>query len=346
MHFARRAASPVRHPICRTLMITGVLLVGATALPSTAAAWDADGHRIVCEIAARHLEPAARERVESIVQSDPTVEDWSEACVWAHAIQAPTSPLRSAYRAWDPYHFLNIDPDADQLALGRDCPDRACLVNGILDLTGRLRSRTTTGEELAVSLKLLAGLVGDLHQPLHVSARDHNAGLYTEVNYKEDERTWLRNVSLYEVWNRHLVDSYTGGDWPLAAEQLAATINEAEIRQWSRTDLFRWANESRALAEEETFWVETGMGLGSDYIETATPFLEQALRRAGIRLATILNLVFSEDETATPFYVGDAYWDVVYYPECEVAKRIPQDRLHVWEALPAGRRLAWPCPSL
>jgi hypothetical protein len=88
------------------------------------------------------------------------------------------------------------------------------------------------------------------------------------------------------------------------------------------------------------------MGLGTDYIGTATPFLEQQLRRAGIRLAAILNRVFSEDADATPFYVGDAYWDVFYYPECDIARRIPQDHLRIFEDRPAGRRLADPCPSL
>ncbi|MGH0034943.1 MAG: S1/P1 nuclease [Myxococcota bacterium] len=322
------------------------LLCGWAGFPDTAGAWGDDGHRIVCEIAQRHLDDTARSRITAILATAPEVADWSEACTWAHSIQDEGHPSRAAYGEWDPYHFLNIDPDADQLALGRDCPDRRCLVNGIIDLVGRLRSRSATDEQLATPLMLLAGLVGDLHQPLHVSARDRNAGLDTLVNFGIGGDRWLRNVSLYEVWDRYLVEVHTGGNWRAGAESLASTINEAEVRQWVRADLFRWANESRALSEEETFWVETGMGLGTDYVGTATPFLEQQLRRAGVRLAAILNLVLSGDESQTPFYVGNAYWDVFYYPECEIARRIPQDHLRIWEDRPAGRRLAFPCPSL
>jgi len=328
------------------LALAAAVVTLAAMDASPAGAWSQGGHRIICEIALGHLEPAAREHLEALLAADPEGSDLPSACAWSHEIQSELHPLRDPYRAWDAYHFLFIDPTADQLDLGRDCADRVCLVNGILDLVGRLRSRSTSEEEQIVSVKLLAGLVGDLHQPLHVSAMDRDAGRSTPVNFKLAEDRWLQDVSLYDVWDTLLLQVYDEGDWHNAIGRLAEPINEAEVRQWSRTDLFRWANESRALSEEETFWVQRGMGLGSDYIDTATPFLEQQLRRAGVRLAAILNRVFSEDASDTPFYVGNAYWDVYYYPECDIAKRIPQDQLRIWEDAPAGRRLASPCPSL
>ena len=81
-------------------------------------------------------------------------------------------------RKWDwakPLHYVNVKPGADSFDLERDCPEVACVVSAIerfskvLRRGPRPRTNPPTKEERVQTLKFLIHLVGDLHQPLHVS---------------------------------------------------------------------------------------------------------------------------------------------------------------------------------
>jgi hypothetical protein len=95
-------------------------LVVLFAISSDAWAWGDQGHKVICEIAFRLVQPNTRAEIRKLIGTDEQSNTFSEACTW------PDHPRQRASE-----HFLNLPRDSDGLH-SESCPAAsACVVTAI-----------------------------------------------------------------------------------------------------------------------------------------------------------------------------------------------------------------------
>jgi hypothetical protein len=128
-------------------------------------AWGDEGHKVICEIAMRLVQPNTRAEIQKLMSTDERFNSFSESCIW------PDHPRQRASE-----HFVNLPRDADGLH-SETCPGvSACVVTAIRKDFEVLSSNNAGQAQKLASLKFLGHWVGDIHQPLHVSFEDDRGG--------------------------------------------------------------------------------------------------------------------------------------------------------------------------
>jgi hypothetical protein len=264
----------------------------AFAAPTVATAWSDPGHRIVAAIAEERVGPAARRLLREIVGSTPLSA--REIATWADDVRD---------RRTGPWHYVNLPPSAERYVASRDCPRAGCAVEALARAAASLRD----GDDdrvLADSLRWLVHLVADLHQPLHAG----------ELRDRGGNETWCRlgrrrqPVSLHRLWDTEVLDPFLRRTDPRgAARDLAASMAPADAARWA-AELApeRWAEESHRLARDlyaelDRMPAERGVALlPGDYVESHRARTAEALSKAGVRLAALLDRIAAEREARRP----------------------------------------------
>jgi hypothetical protein len=204
----------------------------------------------------------------------------AEAATWADTFARE----RDGYAWLAPLHFVDVPPDARRVEAGRGC---GCVIGAILEFSDALGDPGRPREERIDALRLVAHLVGDVHQPLHVSHPDGSGGATVRV-LLGGERTQLHRAWDSGFLRLHL--SRAELRWRPYAIDLERAIPAASRRAWaaSRNPL-AWADESLALARRHAFGVRSGTALGPDAVSVAIPVIERRLQQAGVRLAALLD---------------------------------------------------------
>ncbi len=278
----------------RSLAIGFVLMLfsGVPALQ----AWGPDGHRIVGEIAWHLLTPEAEREVESLLESGPynslaAVGNWADS----HA---------RLYRSYDwalTLHYVDVDPEAGNIDLARDCPEGDCIIAEIRRLTVLVADRSLPKWERAEHFRFLVHFIEDIHQPLHVVHPDDQGGNRIKVTL------FGRETNLHSVWDSGLIyrrlEPYRSRFWRRSepwkqwAYELRGDISQAEVEAWgASSDPLDWAREALAPSRELAFEIRSGDTLGDAYYQAALPTIELQLRKAAVRLAATLNSVFAGGE--------------------------------------------------
>ena len=164
-----------------------VALVALFAISSDAWAWGDQGHKVICEIAFRLVQPNTRAEIRKLISNDERFNSFTDSCTW------PDHPRQRASE-----HFLNLPRDSDGLH-SETCPDAsACVVTAIKKDFDVLLSNNASQAKKLESLKFLGHWVGDIHQPLHVSFEDDRGGNSVLV-------TGLCDANLHSAWDACLV---------------------------------------------------------------------------------------------------------------------------------------------
>ena len=268
--------------------LASLLALLALVAPLAASAWSDPGHRIVAAVAEERLSPAARRLVREIVGSKPLSDH--DVATWADDVRD---------RRTGPWHYVNIPFSAEGYVPARDCPRAGCAVSA-LEQAARVLRDGDSAAELADSLRWVVHLVADLHQPMHAGELRDRGGNETEVRIGRRRQP----VNVHYLWDRLVVDPLVAGRDPLrAARALTEALQPAEVDGW-KADLspVSWANESNRLAraiyaELRTFPVSRDtILLPGDYAESQRARTTEALGKAGVRLAALLDRIAAERE--------------------------------------------------
>jgi hypothetical protein len=266
---------------------------------SPAQAWGRDGHRIVCEIAGRHLSDDARAEVQRLIGHDPQFDHFQEICSWADLVRG------SSHRSTAPWHYTNQQQDDPVVDLV-DCPRGGCILSATNAHAETFADRSRSDQERLEALKFLAHWLGDLHQPLHVSIVGDRGGNSVPVVWRGRRRT-----NLHRVWDHDILRDYLGETWPslpanerwwALADRLAGAPNDAPI--YTELDTIGWAQESHDIVRSESFayyWPDADQPVEADdaYYARNRLVVGQRLEQAGLRLAGVLNqLVDAHGPTA------------------------------------------------
>jgi S1/P1 Nuclease len=306
-------------PVCARRVSVGAAFL-FVLWSASAGAWGADGHRVIGEIAWLSLDPATRDRVKELLPQG-RYQTLSEASVWADRYARG----RKQYAWLEPLHYVDLDYRATQVVIDSvNCPRGNCVIEAIPRFARVLEDSTATRDAQIEALRLLAHFVGDVHQPLHVAYADtcggctvrlQTPGGWTSLHqfwdsglleedlkrrYENEDATELSDEEImtndvtphWRLLARELVKGTTG-QFTLATGPITDSTLTLNVRENGDADLDprAWAEESLRLAQSPLFQISREVSNG--YVDQAIPVMEARLREAGLRLAAVLNAVYS-----------------------------------------------------
>ena len=252
-------------------------LIFVMAVGNSAFAYGPTGHRVVAELAFRHMTPEARAAVEAILGDELMVE----ASTWPDEMRSSPDPFFGRTAA--PFHYINL-PDGVSYEESEKNP-AGDAVTALAMFTETLKDESKSKEERALALRYIIHIIGDLHQPLHAGRAQDWGGNRIDVDWFE-ERT-----NLHMVWDERLIQhkrlSYT--EW---VAFLDPKIKPAHITEWQNSVPTDWVAELISYRGE--IYNHPEQILEWDYVYKFTPLIKSQLSKGGIRLAGYLNQVFAK----------------------------------------------------
>jgi hypothetical protein len=284
------------------MAVAALLAAAAIWAPRPAAAWGDLGHEVTALIAYQHLNGAAKTALDQLLAGDPdtlTPPDFASRATWADRYRR-THPETAAW------HFADIEIDSGDLsaacfgfpvlAAGQAAsqgPAQDCVVDKIDEFAAELGDPRTSQAERLLALKFLIHFVGDLHQPLHASDHNDRGGNCIALSPPSPDG---KETNLHAYWDVGSVDALGSGA-ALIAQKLNAAISPAQSKAWSAGSTRSWALQSFALGKRDAYHLATrptcaapgSVALTAAYEQTAQRDASLQLRRAGIRMASLLN---------------------------------------------------------
>lgn len=258
---------------------TALVLVFCLFLGQEVNAWGMTGHRVIAEIAERHLTKRTKKNIHKII-GNQKLAYWSN---WADFVKSDPN-LNKRTSSW---HYINADGNQSAAQF------RETLANSSADNLYkayiRLREQTKNeGNSLTLAqqqqnLYFILHLFADAHQPMHVGRVEDLGGNKVEVNF------FRKKTNIHSVWDSDLVDnemySYT---------EYAEVLDSHPKSYYNR---YRCSFEdilfeSHNLANRIYADVAHNAQLGFTYIYDYKYIMEECLLKAGLRLAWELNAIY------------------------------------------------------
>jgi len=282
-----------------------ILLIGISAL--TSSAWGPEGHMTVGRIASHFLNEDARARVDAILNG----QDMGSLPItcWADFIRR-NKGMKRIYPENGRWHYIDIPvggttnstaPQAD----GND------VISQVERWHAVYADPAIPNEDKRDALRFLIHFMGDMHQPLHCADREGDRGgnLVPVQTFKgahvEIDATGTNEdlPNLHRIWDEYLVHELMAGtDVTNFSAALAQSITPEQMAAWSSGRALDWATDSHRLAEEHAYRFTDGSPLPlpltapapdfnrTNYIDANTAVVREQLQKAGVRLASLLNL--------------------------------------------------------
>lgn len=207
-----------------------------------------------------------------------TREEFADTCNWA-------DDYRRGHPKTGSWHFVNVPVGAKAVELDRDCKEpQSCVVAQISHDIDVLRSDAPE-EHRAMALKFLVHFVGDVHQPLHISHEEDRGG--NQIKGKFLGRT----TDLHAIWDTGIIQNMHK-PWETVAGELRSQVTAAKRRSWTRSTPLDWANESLEITNAPaTKYINSNghFDFAEDYEQAQSDVVVDRLKRAGVRLANLLN---------------------------------------------------------
>ena len=267
--------------------------------------WGEEGHRMVGAIADNHLTPEARRQVLALLKYDRLADarpsqrgTLGEIAYWADEIKdTPWGRRRSAW------HYDDI-PVCGAVDAPQYCKKGACASAQLTRHLDMLADKREPLRRKNEALKWVVHLMGDIHQPLHAATHGDRGGNTVQVSFfGERDNPPYGTINLHTIWDIHMVRRLIrdkGGENAI----VSLGISDTERAAWERGSIMEWVNESHAIATAVVYpalpvtfscsgRIEKVLTIDQAYYSRAAPVVESQIRKAGIRLAWVLNNVFS-----------------------------------------------------
>jgi S1/P1 nuclease len=316
--------------IAATWLIALGMLVNATA-------WDGTGHMLVAQIAYNRLNDKARARVDELAaqlkRNGVPYNAVNIAC-WPDDIKSrdSDSPFQGKFKPW---HYVDIgcetnDPDvlSNPLTLTQTNGDVILALNHCVNLIRTKKTDALVPDE-AVALALVVHFVGDIHQPLHTTAR-YNHNPRPDDKSKNDaggngvtitnlvDTTW---PNLHTFWDEAYRRYYDNGE--VKAEP---RLNESDapnspaLKEWLgrlkpakpegspdlHFDVTAWVKETHVIACSQVYgtlgepYGAKNVTLKELYVKEGTQTARRQIVLAGYRLAALLNDLYGQGAPDAP----------------------------------------------
>jgi hypothetical protein len=259
----------------KTYFVSVFILLCALVLIS----WGPTGHRAIAKIAENHLTPTTKQAIKRLL-GNQTLADVSN-----YADELRSDPQYKYTGSW---HYVNVPAGYSfgQFADAVKTMHEDNVYKAVLTFEKDLKDPDKSNSQKAFALKFLAHLVGDLHQPMHVSRGEDKGGNNIMIAFNGSAD------NLHGLWDSGLIE-HQG----LNYKQMAANYDNAtplEIEKWQRDDLMVWLWESYQVSSILYQEAAKNPDFDEEYYKTHLPVLEKRIEKAGIRLAGILNAIFDK----------------------------------------------------
>lgn len=269
-------------------------LVLCLLFSAQAFSWGRTGHRVVGQVAEKHLSKSAAQAVKNILGG----ESLARVSTWPDKIKSDPQTWGHTF-SW---HYTDW-PDGD--AHYNEEHNNGTIVKAIKDNLQVLKNLKASKADKRVALSFVVHLVGDLHMPLHVGNGKDRGGNDCKVLFHKTE------TNLHRLWDENLIDFEL-----LSFTEMANIVTAANKRPLSEIQsgkIVDWARESKEIRvsglypEENSLtkdvtsdrpsYCDRGADLSSDklpklsyeYSYKWVPVVERRLLEAGVRLAWLLN---------------------------------------------------------
>jgi len=148
--------------------------------------WGFKGHRAVATIAQHYLTSNTAYAVSAYLKG----EQMEGVSTWADENRDPKTA---------PWHYINLP-----LGLSRDAFVKAVqesdnnVYSAILKMESTLKDMNASADAKNEALKYLIHLVGDAHQPMHVSRKEDKGGNTIQLRFDNDRASLEYSTSLQE----------------------------------------------------------------------------------------------------------------------------------------------------
>lgn len=240
-------------------------------------AWGSVGHRIIGQVAQDHLTEEAR----VWLRDQFGVVNLAWEANWADDIRSSQGVKK--HLNWHYAHFPESFNKQGNIFQGLE-QSRQDIMDPSLNKQQRLEA-----------LRWYVHLVGDIHQPFHVTSKKKKGANGCMVKFMTPSRV----ISVHSMWDSALIDheKLSFSEWASWLEDIKPVLKD------KRSAPVDWANESYQLSLE---LMPKGSGfcksrrderlsrklmpfLSWDYIHRVKPVLRSRLYQAGLRLASEIN---------------------------------------------------------
>ena len=307
-----------------------LMIVGFAFVPP-ASAWDDTGHKLTMYIAWEQMSPTARERLVQILLSAPEDSDLSvfyvqdsrsaaarqrelfmTASTWADIVRDKNFKVRNAKYHHGTWHYQNTfwreDNGKVELVTGLES-DEENAVERLFAFDKVLRDAAATDADKAIALAWMLHVGGDIHQPLHDSARvtkydpkgdqGGNRFMLSPKEAKGDDR-----LSLHWYWDSIIgrniprVNDACDSDYlPPIAQEIMKKYPAAKMQNRLMAGKFDlWQQEGFQIASTKLYPAALKFGEmpSADYKKMAFSISEEQIALAGYRLGSMLNEIFGK----------------------------------------------------
>ena len=281
-------------------------------LPLLASAWDTDGHMIVGLIAGELLSERAEKFIKNTIPTN--AQDIPRSIAYA-SIWADTEAAQK-YKWSKNLHFASTEFRVCSLYdEARDCPNARCVVTALANYTMRATKVGLPAAEREEAVKFLIHFVAEIHQPMHIGFPQDVGGNFIKIPN--------RATTLHNVWDKTLMEVLLASQaaqrkqkmwnyYDLAQEMTKAVRSAGankELKSFvTEADLSSDQNLRKLfaqLASETTShvtcklayrhlngdWIDTYDDLDDDWFNSRIPAMLTQLKKAGVRLANLLDVI-------------------------------------------------------
>ena len=235
--------------------------------------WGQTGHRVVGEIAYKHLSKKAKRNLNKLLNG----EGLAMLSTYADEIRSDRK-----YDEFTTWHYVNFKEGETYESSTKN--PKGDLISGIKKCQEVISDPSTTEEDKILHLKILVHLIGDLHQPLHIGRAEDRGGNSIKVQ-------WFRgNTNLHSVWDTKMIESYG-----MTYTELTSNLNKFsknEKKDIQTGSVLDWVNETRLVTMKVYDSVKPEENLSYRYMYLYFDTVKTQLQKGGLRLAKVLNELF------------------------------------------------------
>ena len=314
----------------RILVRVVILTILALAATSSSLAWDDVGHKTTAYIAWQQMSPAAREAVIKILRSAPEDSDlpayymqngpepealrkleyFMLVATWSDLIRERSIETRYKKFHKGNWHYTDTfwKQVGGKVELIPSPEEGGLALEKLIEFDKVMRNSAASDKDKAIAIAWIAHLVGDIHQPLHNSAR------VTDLEPKGDQGGNLflltaqgtareQQVNLHWFW-----DSIIGRNMPLKGDTCERDYITSVARKITKKyppssmssalklgNYQAWHDESFALASTIVYTPDLirFQMPSKKYKRRAFDVSQRQIALAGYRLGATLNEIFS-----------------------------------------------------
>ena len=238
--------------------------------------WGKMGHDAIAYIAECHLTPKAKKTIEKYIGT--SIVHYAS---WMDAYR-----FEPQYAHTSLWHTAWVD-DNDEYDPTRKPDGNA--IKGIEDTMELLRDyKSLDDSTVVVSIKYLVHLVGDMHCPAHIKYATHD--MKYDVLF-EDKYRKAHKFYVHSVWDNEIITVsriWSVSEWADELDRLPKSDKQAIAAGTPRD----WLHDAAVCCEVQFEWAKPDARLGQDFLNKALPLVESQIRKAGYRLARLLNGLF------------------------------------------------------